>query len=588
MIKTIYLNGEEHQIDYESLLNLPNLKQNEDGTLSFKTPNGVVNVVVGPFASLEDGKVSKSQLPSYVDDVEEYNNFESFPLEGEKGKIYVDTFKNITYRWSGSGYIQIGGQDTAELEIAIKNLQDNQFSGDYEALKNKPFIPTKTSDLTNDSLFATTNQLFSGNYEDLSNKPLIPNDNNQLANGAGYITISALDGYAKTGDIDSLQASINNKANQSTIDTLQISVNNKAEQSSVDSLAASVNNKAEQSSVDSLSGSVTTNTNNISDLQKSVTSINGSIINLEEKDTSLQSQIDDLRNGITGGEGGEGGEGGSTDINLNNYVKKDDVLNKNAILSFSKATTIADISGKTIDVSLPEYSITATSNVGGIKSGQKVSGSLKDILDKILGSPTTFSISSLTDSNSSSKEYGSSFTLKSVTCNVSKGTASTLDKIEIRQGTTSGTLLGTLSSVVNGSNTVTLSSNKTYTSPTNIYAVLTYNTNETLSANASYSFFYYNYYGAVSASTSLTNAVIIGLNKSKNSSNLPITLSNNCAVIAVQGTKSTVKDENGYNVTSSFEKTTMEITNSLGAKASYTVFKLITPATASGKSYTVS
>ena len=582
MIKTIYLNGEEHQIDYESLLNLPNLKQNEDGTLSFETPNGVVNVVVGPFASLnEEGKVLSSQLPSYVDDVEEYANFDSFPSTGEKGKIYVDTSTNTTYRWSGSAYIQIGGQDTAELEIAIKNLQDNQFSGDYEDLSNKPTIPTYTSELKNNS---------------------------------GYITSSALSGYATTDDIATLQGSINSKANQSAVDALSSSVNNnanniatlqtsinskaeqssvdnlaskvnsKAEQSAVDSLTTKVNSKAEQSSVDTLSSTVSTHTTNITALQTSVTNINNSVTNLENKDTSLQSQIDDLRNGITGG---EGGEGGSTDINLNNYVKKDDVLNKNATLTFSGATTIADIGGKNINVSMPSYSITATSSVGGIKSGQTVSGSLKEILDKILGSPTTFSISSLTDSNSSSKEYGSSFTLKSVTCSVSKGTASTLDKIEIRQGTTSGTLLGTLSSVKDGSNTVTLSSNKTYTSPTNIYAVLTYNTNETLSSSKSYSFFYYNYYGAVSSGTSLTNAVIIGLNKSQTSSNLDVSLSNNCAVLAVQGTKTTVKDENGYNVTSSFEKTTMTITNSLGASASYTVFKLITPVTAS-KKYTVS
>ncbi len=55
------------------------------------------------------GKVPSSQLPSYVDDVEEYNNFEAFPDEGSTGKIYVDIDEDTTYRWSGTQYIQIGG-----------------------------------------------------------------------------------------------------------------------------------------------------------------------------------------------------------------------------------------------------------------------------------------------------------------------------------------------------------------------------------------------------------------------------------------------------------------------------------------------
>ena len=41
------------------------------------------------------GKVPSSQLPSYVDDVLEYNNKSSFPAEGETGKIYVDKATNL-------------------------------------------------------------------------------------------------------------------------------------------------------------------------------------------------------------------------------------------------------------------------------------------------------------------------------------------------------------------------------------------------------------------------------------------------------------------------------------------------------------
>ena len=53
------------------------------------------------------------------------------------------------------------------------------FSGDYNDLNNKPDIPDKTSDLTNDgegggNPFATTDQRFSGDYGDLTNQPDIP------------------------------------------------------------------------------------------------------------------------------------------------------------------------------------------------------------------------------------------------------------------------------------------------------------------------------------------------------------------------------------------------------------------------------
>lgn len=58
-------------------------------------------------ADLENGKVPSSQLPSYVDDVEEYTSKSSFPATGTTGKIYVDTTTNLTYRWGGTAYVEI-------------------------------------------------------------------------------------------------------------------------------------------------------------------------------------------------------------------------------------------------------------------------------------------------------------------------------------------------------------------------------------------------------------------------------------------------------------------------------------------------
>ena len=77
------------------------------------------------------------------------------------------------------------------------------FSGDYNDLTNKPTIPTKTSQLTNNSGFVdkNVNDLInytktsnlstvatSGSYNDLSSKPTIPTKVSQLSNDSGYIT----------------------------------------------------------------------------------------------------------------------------------------------------------------------------------------------------------------------------------------------------------------------------------------------------------------------------------------------------------------------------------------------------------------
>lgn len=53
------------------------------------------------------GRVPSSQLPSFVDDVEEYAKKINFPVVGEAGKIYVALDTNKLFRWSGSAYIEI-------------------------------------------------------------------------------------------------------------------------------------------------------------------------------------------------------------------------------------------------------------------------------------------------------------------------------------------------------------------------------------------------------------------------------------------------------------------------------------------------
>lgn len=53
------------------------------------------------------GKVAAAQLPSYVDDIEEYATPISFPYVGESGKIYVAQSDGKVYRYTGSAYVEI-------------------------------------------------------------------------------------------------------------------------------------------------------------------------------------------------------------------------------------------------------------------------------------------------------------------------------------------------------------------------------------------------------------------------------------------------------------------------------------------------
>ncbi len=70
----------------------------------------------GSYATLINGLVPASQLPSYVDDVLEFANLAAFPATGESGKIYVTlTTPPKAYRWSGSAYLEISPSEVTSV-----------------------------------------------------------------------------------------------------------------------------------------------------------------------------------------------------------------------------------------------------------------------------------------------------------------------------------------------------------------------------------------------------------------------------------------------------------------------------------------
>ena len=81
--------------------------------------------ISGLSASKLIGTIPSANLPSYVDDVIEGSTTSDFPGTGEAGKIYVATSTNKTYRWSGSGYIEISAS------LALGTTSSTAFRGDY-------------------------------------------------------------------------------------------------------------------------------------------------------------------------------------------------------------------------------------------------------------------------------------------------------------------------------------------------------------------------------------------------------------------------------------------------------------------------
>ncbi|WP_052248522.1 hypothetical protein [Chryseobacterium taiwanense] len=98
------------------------------GTLNVNGSSVITEVqrgVANGFAPLgSDVKISSAYLPSYVDDVLEFDNLPLFPATGETGKIYIAKDTNLTYRWGGSSYtlISSGAVQSVNGQTGIVNL----------------------------------------------------------------------------------------------------------------------------------------------------------------------------------------------------------------------------------------------------------------------------------------------------------------------------------------------------------------------------------------------------------------------------------------------------------------------------------
>ena len=123
----------------------------------------------------------KPDLESLRDEVEEY--------------MYGDTAEELDARLGGiesnvsdldasiNGHVD---DDTIHVTSAEKQTWDSKsnFSGSYNDLSNKPTIPSKTSQLTNDSGYLTQHQ----DLSPYAKKSEVPTKTSQLTNDSGFLT----------------------------------------------------------------------------------------------------------------------------------------------------------------------------------------------------------------------------------------------------------------------------------------------------------------------------------------------------------------------------------------------------------------
>lgn len=124
------------------------------------------------------GKVPSSQLPSFVDDVLEYDSQTGFPETGEDGKIYVAKDTNKTYRWSGTTYVEIAG-GVALGETALTAYRGDRGKTAYEH-SQAPHAPANAEA----NVQADWNESDTGSDAFIKNKPT-----SMPANGGNAATV---------------------------------------------------------------------------------------------------------------------------------------------------------------------------------------------------------------------------------------------------------------------------------------------------------------------------------------------------------------------------------------------------------------
>lgn len=188
-------------------------------------PNGLASLN-------ESGIIPSAQLPSYVDDVIEVDTFSNLPGTGESGKIYIVQDTNLTYRWSGTGYVEIS------KSLALGETSSTAYPGDkgkattdkLNKTSDKVVVGPTTVNPSTDKIvlkyqthFTSTNS----NSEDSHTINAATTSQAGVMSSADKTKLNGLKDQAGiTSDIDAVQTNlethINNKSNPHKVNKVQV------------------------------------------------------------------------------------------------------------------------------------------------------------------------------------------------------------------------------------------------------------------------------------------------------------------------------------------------------------------------------
>ena len=157
-------------------------------------PNGLASLN-------ESGIIPSAQLPSYVDDVIEVDTFSNLPGTGESGKIYIVQDTNLTYRWSGTDYVEIS------KSLALGETSSTAYPGD-KGKATTDVVNSLSDNLVNDVLVSQSNQdsvsltvkSITKNSTNKSNKLLLTDGEPVLLTDGSPILLAENDGLYSQAD----------------------------------------------------------------------------------------------------------------------------------------------------------------------------------------------------------------------------------------------------------------------------------------------------------------------------------------------------------------------------------------------------
>ena len=239
------------------------------------------------------------------------NNTPPYPVtsvNGQTGDVVIPTGGNVDSVNGKSGVVVLGAADVGALpSTTVIPDKTSQLDNDSGYITNsaltgyakKTEIPTKTSELTNDSGYITNTAL-----EPYAKTADVPTKTSQLTNDSGFITDATLTGYAKTTDIPTKTSQLDNDSYYITASEAPVqSVNTKTgsvvlTQDDVGDGTTYV--RTHNDFTDALKMQINTNEDNIAMAESDIEGLQTDVGALKTNVTSLQTALTSKQDAIVG------------------------------------------------------------------------------------------------------------------------------------------------------------------------------------------------------------------------------------------------------------------------------------------------